>query len=202
MTEDGRAVGWACRPGHVARLHIGIFEAGRLLAEAATHGYRADLLVAGHGLGHCAFAARLRENPAPGQHELSLRLLDKRAVALRFMIKVPPIRKPLLSAVGAPAASWTDEEILQNLAAFELPVQLGLLGPRRFVEGATQFVLGRWAQAPVIEAAERDVAAGAFDPDDFVERLIVSHERQARAAEPLPTPFETRFPFVYPYPVG
>jgi hypothetical protein len=50
----------------------------------------------------------------------------------------------------------------------------------------------------LIAAVRRDAAAGAFMAEDFVRGLIDSDERRAREAEPLPSPFDARFPFCYP----
>jgi len=197
VTEDGRVMGWACRPGHVARLHVGIFLDERLVATAVTQGYRADLLAVGHGLGHCAFAARLREEPPPGPADFGLRLLDMPSVMPRFTLQVPVIRRQA-AAIAGPRPCWTDADIVQNLRHLQLDAQLRALGPDRFADAACQFVLGRWAEPPLIAAVRRDAAAGAFMAEDFVRGLIDSEERRAREAEPLPSPFDARFPFCYP----
>jgi hypothetical protein len=197
VTEDGRVLGWASRPGHVARLEVGIFHNGTLLARAVTQGFRADLLAAGHGLGHCAFAARLQTPPAPGRCDLGLGLIGLPTVMKRYPIAVPPIRRPLANPAGT-AARWTDEDVLHNLPRLHLAAQLEALGVARFVDGGYQFVLGRWAEAEAIEAVRRDLAAGSFHPDEWLRTLIESDERRSRASEKLPTPFEPRFPFTYP----
>jgi len=199
VTEDGRVLGWACRPGHVARLHVGIFLGERLVAAAVTQGYRPDLLAAGHGLGHCAFAARLREDLPPGPAEFGLRLLDTPSMMPRFTIPVPPIRRPATVVINGPGPRWTDADITQNLHRLHLAAQFAALGPERFVDGACQFVLGRWAEPPLIAAVRRDAAAGDFRAEDFVRGLIESDERRARADEALPSPFDARFPFCYPW---
>jgi len=199
VTEDGRVLGWACRPGHVARLHVGIFLGERLVATAVAQSYRADLLAAGHGLGHCGFAARLREDPPPGPAEFGLRLLDMPSVMPCFTLAVPAIRRPAAVVVAGPSPRWTDADILQHLHQLRLPAQFAALGPERFVDAACQFVLGRWAEPPLIAAVRRDAAAGSFMAEDFVRGLIESDERRARADEPLPAPFDSRFPFCYPW---
>lgn len=197
VTVNGYVVGWACRHHHVEQLHVGIFHRGRLLAEAVAQDFRPDLLVSGHGLGHCGFSARLESRLAPGDYELDLGLIGLTASVRSFGVTAPP-RSAEAGARPPPRIHWTDEHVLVAARAFRLAEQLAALGPERFTDGAYQFVLGRWAEPAMIESVRSSHAAGQFDPEILWRDLIRSDERCLRGADPLPTPFDRRFPFRYP----
>jgi hypothetical protein len=196
VTPDGRIIGWACRPGHVERLRVGLFHEGSLIAEAVAQDYRAGLLDAGYGLGHCEFTARLRTIPPPGEQTIELRLMGEAEASLAFTLAVPPPRP--VAEPPRPKSQWTDAEVLAGLGHFRLPDQLAALGPERFTDGVFRFVLGRWPEDEMLEEARRAVDRGGFDVEGFVVAVLESGERRCHEAPPLTSPFDYRFPFRYP----
>jgi len=198
VTPEGYILGWACRHDRVERLHVGISQGGRRLAEAIAQEFRPDLLDSGHGLGHCGFGARLWRTLPPGEYEFDLELVGLAASVRSFEVTVPPLRSAPAGAPAPPRIHWTDEHVLAASRCFRLAEQLSALGPERFVDGAYRFVLGRWAEPAMVESVRSANAAGRFDPEVLFRDLLQSEERRGRAGEPLPTPFDLRFPFRYP----
>ena len=201
VSESGQIAGWAWRGDGVERCHVRVLRDGEVVAEALADAFRADLLQAGMGLGHCGFYARLRVSLPPGP--VVLQLVEARlgvAVGAPFALEAPsrlsqPLASPLL--VLTPRPTWRDEDVLENLPRFDFAGQCEAMGAQRFVDSVFQFALGRWPEGASRQTYITALEAGDVHPDAFVEEVLLSPERKAMTT-PLPSPFDYRFPFRIP----
>lgn len=202
VSPSGLIAGWAWRQDGQERCHVRIIRDGEVIAETLADAFRADLLRAGMGLGHCGFYARLRVPLPPGAQVLTL-VEARLGVAIGSPLTTevprrlgqPPLASPLL--VLTPRPTWRDEDVLENLAQFDFAGQCEAMGFSRFVDVVFRFALGRWPESDSREAYVAALRSAEITPDAFVQEVLLSAERKGMTT-PLPSPFDYRFPFHTP----
>ncbi|MBV9784705.1 MAG: hypothetical protein JO264_12920 [Acidisphaera sp.] len=198
LLQNRYVAGWAWRPGSTRACHVRVISAGEIVAEALADLYRADLLRAGKGLGHCGFQARLRVDLPAGDNVLALveaatgsAVGPEVAVAYTLPLESVPLT-PLAALIRR--GTWSDEDVLANLAGFHLEQHCREMGLPHFVDVVFRYILGRWAEEASLASYVRALRSGDLTPDSFFAEVLVSAERK-RMTAPLPSPFDAHFPF-------
>jgi hypothetical protein len=194
ITAANWVAGWAWDGSPANRLHVGVFAGEALVAEAVADRFRADLLQAGRGYGHCGFVCRLRAQLAGGAIEL--RLQDRRSGQPIAPARVVPLPEP-----GTPdrthlfsAQVWSVRDVLACIDRFDLPRQCEEMGAERFVDVSYRFCLERWPRREEAESDRLNLQSGILAAEDLIRRLLLSDERRALGPS-LPGAFDHRFPF-------
>lgn len=196
---QGRYVaGWAWRPGSGQPCHVRVISAGEIVAEALADLYRSDLLRAGMGLGHCGFQARLRVDLPAGDNVLALvEAATGTAIGREVVVTyAPALESPPVTPLSALIRRevWSDEDVLSHVPSFRLEHHCRAMGLAHFVDVVFHYILGRWAEDASLASYVTALRSGALSPDGFFAEVLVSEERK-RMAAPLPSPFDSQFPF-------
>lgn len=199
ITARGIVQGWAQRSESAKPVVVAVLHEGRIVAQALADSFRRDLVAAGLGHGHWSFGARLRQSlqAGPSVFELIDAETLERATPVPFTLQVPNLAlRPRFTVeeLLLPGAHWTDEDVLSSLDTLHLDANYRLMGPRRFIDAAFHFALGRGAEPSSITGYAPGLVSGSLTPDDLLCDLLNSEERRGRGGS-LPSPHDSRFPF-------
>lgn len=198
----GLVLGWARGARNSRPCRVAVLLDGVVLGEAVAGLFRRDLLQAGIGHGHHAFAARLRVALPAGEHALRLRGADGGTAGEGTIgegtvaVPEPETRRPLtVEDLLARGDRWRAEDVAGRIDCLALEANLLRMGATRFVECCYRFALGRWPHAHESAPPAGALQAGTLAPDALMRTMLASPER-AGIDEPPPSPYDPSFPFV------
>ena len=201
LVARGLVLGWARGPDPGRPCRVAVTLDGVVLGEALADIFRRDLLQAGIGHGHYAFAARLRAPRPEGRYALRLRGPDGQTLEGSMTGGVvdapaPEARPPLtVEDLLARGDRWRAEDVLGRLECLAPAANLARMGPARFVDCCYRFVLGRWPGAHEADPPAAALAEGRLDAETLLRTMLASPERAGMDAPP-PSPYDAGFPFL------
>ncbi|QRM35616.1 hypothetical protein [Microvirga sp. VF16] len=204
FTESSLFEGWARGASARFPCQVGIFWNGECVARAIADRFRRDLLQARIGHGHYSFQARSLTDLPPGEHAIVLRSEngDGSSTDLgEFQITVPVDRhrksRTHIEELIRPLPAWTIDDVRQHVGSLRLDLSLLAMGARRFIDVSYMFVFNRWADPGAVPRFERALVSGEMSPEQFLVTLL-SHDHQRPGSDSLPSPYEARYPFLFP----
>jgi hypothetical protein len=196
LSPGGIIDGWVRDSGSARPCHVQVLWNGRIIAEAMGDRFRPDLLARRLGHGHYGFQARLREKLPPGPCGVVM-YLPRTGISAGMGLTVPILAKTpkvTVEALLLMQAEWRPADLLAVPDCLDMERNLARMGAPRFVDGVYRFVLGRWPSKAEAGLNTESLAAGRITASGLLVELLQSRERADMDA-PLPSPFDTEFPF-------
>jgi hypothetical protein len=196
LSADGVIHGWVRDTDSASPCHVQVLWNGRIVAEAMGDHFRPDLLARRLGHGHYGFQARLREALPQGPCSVVM-YLPRTGISAAMGLSVPvlaPAPPVTIEALLLMQAEWRPADLLGAPGCLDMDGNLARMGAPRFVDGVFRFALGRWPSVAEAQVNINSLAAGRITAAGLLAELLQSRER-ADISAPLPSPFDTDFPF-------